>query len=271
MERKIGIYEKALVPGPLENMFMTGAKLGFDCFELSVDESDMRLARLDWNVQERKHIQKSARDAGIRLFSMCFSGQRRFPMGSADRDIEKISMEMMRKAIGLAYDLGIRVIQVAGYDVFYEPHTEETEKRFEENLMYSTHLAEQNGIMLSIETVEKYVTSVGKAVEIMEKVSSPWLTVYPDAANLYMMGYDPVQELKKARGRMTALHIRDVPDDGYIPLGEGKLDFDGVFSVLDKSSFSGPLIVELWSNQYENAEAVLAQAREYLVRGMQTG
>ena len=113
MERKIGIYEKALDPGPLGNMFGAGAKLGFDFFEISVDESDMRLARLDWNAQERKNILKSARDAGIRLFSMCFSGQRRFPMGSADRDIEKISVEMMKKAIELAYDLGIRVIQVA--------------------------------------------------------------------------------------------------------------------------------------------------------------
>lgn len=268
MERKIGIYEKALDPGPLGNMFGSGAKLGFDFFEISVDESDMRLARLDWNAQERKNILKSARDAGIRLFSMCFSGQRRFPMGSADRDIEKISVEMMKKAIELAYDLGIRVIQVAGYDVFYEPHTEETGKRFEDNLMHSARLAEQNGIMLSIETVEKYVTSVEKAVEIVEKADSPWLTVYPDVANLYMMGYAPEKELQKAQGHMTALHMRDVPDDGYIPLGEGELDFDRVFSVLDEIKFGGPLIVELWSDQYEDTAAALTQAREYLARRM---
>ena len=268
MERKIGIYEKALDPGPLGNMFGAGAKLGFDFFEISVDESDMRLARLDWNAQERKNILKSARDAGIRLFSMCFSGQRRFPMGSADRDIEKISVEMMKKAIELAYDLGIRVIQVAGYDVFYEPHTEETGKRFEENLMHSARLAEQNGIMLSIETVEKYVTSVGKAVEIVEKASSPWLTVYPDVANLYMMGYTPEKELQKAQGHMTALHMRDVPDDGYIPLGEGELDFAQVFSVLDEIKFGGPLIVELWSDQYEDTAAALTQARDYLAHRM---
>lgn len=268
MRRKTGIYEKALAPARLDRMFGAGAALGFDFFEISVDETDMRLARLDWDANERANIVKAARDAGIKLFSICFSGQRRFPMGSADADTEKKSLKMMEKAIGLAYDLGVRVIQVAGYDVFYEPHTEETGKRFEDNLMQSARLAEQNGIMLSIETVEKYVTSVEKAVEIVEKADSPWLSVYPDAANLYMMGYNPEQELAKGKGRMTAVHIRDVPDDGYIPFGEGKLDFNGVFSALDSGNFSGPLIVELWSSQYEDAGSVLTQARDYLLRKM---
>lgn len=268
MKRKIGIYEKALVPGPLSRMFEDGAGLGYDFFELSIDESDLRLERLDWEPGKRKEIVKSSRDAGIGLFSMCFSGQRRFPMGSADPETEKKSLEIMEKAVGLAYDLGIRVIQVAGYDVFYEPHSEETGKRFEENLIRSVRLAEQYGIMLSIETVEKYVTSVKKAVEIVEKVNSPWLTVYPDVANLYMMGYSPEDELKLGAGHMTAVHMRDVPDDDYLPFGEGGIDFEKVFSVLDDSGFCGPLVVELWSSQYEDTGKALLQARTFLEEKM---
>ena len=49
-----------------------------------------------------------------------FSGHRRYPMGSNDPVLEEKSLELMKKCIELAQDLGVRTIQLAGYDVYYE-------------------------------------------------------------------------------------------------------------------------------------------------------
>lgn len=40
----------------------------------------------------------------------------------------------MRKAIRLAQDVGIRVIQLAGYDVYYQEANNETRRRFRDRL-----------------------------------------------------------------------------------------------------------------------------------------
>ena len=42
------LYEKALMPHDWPQMLSETAELGFDGFEVSIDESDARLARLDW-------------------------------------------------------------------------------------------------------------------------------------------------------------------------------------------------------------------------------
>lgn len=48
---------------------------------------------------------------------MCLSAHRRFPLGSEDDAVRAQGLEIMRKAIQFAQDVGIRVIQLAGYDV----------------------------------------------------------------------------------------------------------------------------------------------------------
>ena len=57
MSRPIGIYEKAL---PKHYTWIEKLKfakeLGFDFVELSIDESDTRLARLDWSKEQRLEL-----------------------------------------------------------------------------------------------------------------------------------------------------------------------------------------------------------------------
>ncbi len=109
---------------------MDAKELGFDFVEISIDETDERLARLDWNKEKREYLVKSIFETGIKIPTMCFSGHRRFPMGSKNADTRKKAMELMEKAIIFASDIGIRIIQLAGYDVYYEKGDEETKALF---------------------------------------------------------------------------------------------------------------------------------------------
>ncbi|NEU03128.1 TIM barrel protein, partial [Escherichia coli] len=58
--------------------------------------------------------------------SMTLSGHRKYPFGSKNPEIRAKAMEIMEKAIILAKKLGIRTVQLAGYDVYYEKGDEET-------------------------------------------------------------------------------------------------------------------------------------------------
>jgi len=51
----VGLYEKAL-PADLswEARLTTAAKAGYDFMDISVDESDARLARLDWPASDAR-------------------------------------------------------------------------------------------------------------------------------------------------------------------------------------------------------------------------
>ena len=49
----LGLYEKAMPPGmSFKEMLIMTSRCGFDRLEISIDESDARLARLDWDTQQ---------------------------------------------------------------------------------------------------------------------------------------------------------------------------------------------------------------------------
>lgn len=115
--------------------------LGFDFVEMSLDETDARLARLDWSPEQRLALVKAVAETGVRVPSMCLSAHRRFPLGSEDDAVRHQGLEIMRKAIQLAQDVGIRVIQLAGYDVYYQQANDETRRRFRDGLKQSVEMA----------------------------------------------------------------------------------------------------------------------------------
>ena len=63
----IGIYEKALPANPLPARFDDAARLGFDLFEISIDETQERIDRLAMSRGDRQMIRRAAFDAGIDL------------------------------------------------------------------------------------------------------------------------------------------------------------------------------------------------------------
>ena len=108
---------------------------------MSLDETDARLARLDWSPEQRLALVKAVAETGVRVPSMCLSAHRRFPLGSEDDAVRHQGLEIMRKAIRPAQDVGIRVIQLAGYDVYYQQANDETRRRFRDGLKQSVEMA----------------------------------------------------------------------------------------------------------------------------------
>ena len=128
--------------------------LGFDFVEMSVDETDDRLSRLDWSREQRLALVNAIVETGVRVPSMCLSAHRRFPLGSEDDAVRAQGLEIMRKTIQFAQDVGIRVIQLAGYDVYYQEANNETRRRFRDGLKESVEMASRAQVTLAMEIMD---------------------------------------------------------------------------------------------------------------------
>lgn len=232
----IGLYEKAM-PASMtwEEKLACAGECGYDFVEISIDETDARLARLDWTPKERLELVRLMQATGVPIRSMCLSGHRKYPFGSSDPAIRARSMEIMEKAILLADDLGIRIIQLAGYDVYYEKGTAESERLFAENLRKATLLAAAHGIVLGFETMEtEFMNTTEKSMKYVNLVGSPWLGVYPDSGNLtnaaVTYGTSVLDDLETGRGHIFAMHLKETVPGKFreIPFLTGHVDFASV-------------------------------------------
>ena len=264
----LGIYEKALQPTSFDQMFAKTAQCGFDCFEMSLDGTQEKLARLDWTHEQIEQVRQASLRNGVKLLTTCLSGHKRFPLGSSDPSILRHGMEIMQKAIDLCGELGIRVIQVSGFDVYdQEPRTAQTRARFVESLRQCVQMAERACVMLAIEPVEGNLLTVRDTLTVVNSIASPWLQIYPDPANICSLGVEPVQDIACGKGHIVAVHLRDSllhRYDATIPFGTGNLDFEGVIRKLDELSFTGPMIVEMWNTGQPGDLEMITQARAYL-------
>ena len=211
----LGLYEKAM-PGTMTigEKLECAKECGYDYVELSVDETDEKLARLDWTKEERLALVKEMYRVGLPLRSMCLSGHRKYPFGAKDPEVRKKGMEIMEKAIDLADDLGIRTIQLAGYDAYYEKDQwEGSRQAFLENLTKATEMAAAKGISMGFETMETpFMNTVWKSMFYVNHIDNPWLGVYPDCGNLTNAavadGSSVTDDLYSGRGHVIAMHLK---------------------------------------------------------------
>lgn len=280
-KHKLGIYEKAL-PKHLtwQDRLSLAKACGFDFVEMSVDETDERLARLDWTKAQRLDLLRAIIETGITVPSMCLSGHRRFPFGSRDEQTRQKAYEIMEKALQLASDVGIRTIQLAGYDVYYEEQDAGTIARFEEGLQWAVERAASMQITLAVEIMDtKFMSSITRWKAWEEKIRSPWFTVYPDVGNLSAWNDDVAGELALGIDKISAIHLKDtfkVTDTCAgqfrdVPFGEGCVDFVHVFKTLEKLNYRGAFLIEMWTEKAEEPVAEIIEARRWIEAKMQEG
>ena len=270
----LGIYEKALPPDLSWPERLALAKAcGFDFVEISIDETDARLARLDWSLEERLKINRAILETGIRIPCMCLSGHRRFPFGSHDAAIREQARELMAKAIRLAQDIGIRTIQLAGYDVYYEEQDASTLQHFTDNLQWAVERAAAAQVMIGVEIMDtEFMSSISRWLEWDARIRSPWFTVYPDVGNLSAWNDDVDGELEKGIDRICAIHLKDTLKVSAdcpgqfrdIPFGEGCVDFVAVFRKLKALNYRGSFLIEMWTEKAESPVEELIKARRWI-------
>ena len=267
----LGIYEKAM-PNSLsiEEKLSLAKKTGFDYMELSIDESLEKLHRLDYNLNDLKNIRNSIIESGIYINSLCLSAHRKFPMGSHDENIRDLSLKILHRALDLSCILGIRIIQLAGYDVYYEKGDETSREYFKQSLNYATSLASSKGIILAIETMETpFIDTVEKAMYYVRLINSPYLGVYPDIGNLtnasLIYNNSITEDISIGKGHIFASHLKETKPGIYRDLnfGNGHTKYISCIRELYSQGvrmFTG----EFWNNDKDNSIEKLLYSCNFL-------
>ena len=270
-KRPLGIYEKAL-PNDftwLEKM-QAAKQAGFDYIEISIDESDERLARLDWSDEKIEEIRSYMKETGIIIPSMCLSGHRRFPFGSKNKETRDKAFEIMEKGIILAQKLGVRVIQLATYDVYYEEGDFQTRDYFKMNLKEAAIMAAKQGVLLGFETMETpFMDTVEKAMAYVKDVDQAYLGVYPDIGNLknasLLYNVDVNEDIMTGKGHIFATHLKETVPGKYreIPFGTGHTEFVRNIKTLKRLGVR-MFVGEFWYVGNDDWKQVIIDANDFL-------
>ncbi|MDO4500579.1 MAG: L-ribulose-5-phosphate 3-epimerase [Erysipelotrichaceae bacterium] len=273
-EYLLGMYEKSM-PTTLtwKEKLLAAKEANFDWIEISIDETDEKISRLYWTKEQKDELVQLIKETGTPIYTMCFSAQRKYSLGSLGKEKHEKAMEIMKLAIDFAADIGIRIIQLAGYDCYYEEANEETRAEFIKNLKIATRMAAKKGIVMGFETMmdRPFIDTVEKGMEFVNICKSPYLGVYPDIGNLAGarndFGYEKsvIDDIKTGEGHIVACHLKETAPktDRSVPWGTGLTDYVADIKVLKEMGvrmFNG----EFWCDHPEDWMNWLKESNKFL-------
>lgn len=233
---EIGLYEKAMRNSLSWREKLECAKeCGYDYVEMTIDASEEKIARVYSSQEERCELVKTMFEAGLPIRSMSVSALTKFAIGDPDDAKRNRGVEILEKSIELAADLGIRVVMVPGYDIYFGESTLETKKLFLENIKKATAYAAACGVVLGFETMEnEFMNTVGKAMKYVSLVDSPYLKIYPDCGNItnaaVLHSHDVCEDLSLGKNNVVALHLKESKPGIFreVPYFTGHVPFEGL-------------------------------------------
>ncbi|MDL2292954.1 L-ribulose-5-phosphate 3-epimerase [Acholeplasma sp. OttesenSCG-928-E16] len=270
---QLGVYEKAMPNNlSIEEKIMVAKKSGFDFLELSIDDSEDKLARLDMNKKQIEKLRNLMFKEDFYIQSICFSGHRKYPLGSQDKQTRKMSRLITEKAVDLAYKLGIRYIQIAGYDTFQTEENEESREYFIKNLKRVVEIASKKGVILAFETMEnKFMDTTAKAMTFIKEINNPYLQLYPDIGNLTNSAFNyksnEITDLRLGCGHIIAVHLKETLPYVYRNLnyGEGHTNYIRFLTELTKQNVF-TYCAKFWDNGSPDYEERLEKSRQFLAK-----
>ena len=111
--------------------------------------------------------------------------------------------------------------------------------------------AARRGVVVAMETHPDLASSGELALETMRSIDHPQVRINFDAANIYYYnrGRTTLDELRTILDYVAAVHLKDSTGQfralEFPTLGEGIVDFPGLFELLDSRNFPGPYTMEL--------------------------
>ncbi|HKM06192.1 MAG TPA: L-ribulose-5-phosphate 3-epimerase, partial [Sphaerochaeta sp.] len=267
----LGLYEKSMPDTLFLGEKLRKAKsVGYSFLELSIDETKYRLDRLTYSARQLLELRNEVQETSFPLGSICLSAHRKFPLGSSDVKTREKSLDIMKRAIDFATYMGIPIIQLAGYDVYYETSTEKTKALFVENLHLCAQVAAEQGILLGFETMETpFMNTVTKALEYVHLVNSPYLQVYPDIGNIVnavgASNKKAREDILSGKGHIIAAHIKETVPGKFreIPYGTGHVDFPLLLQACWDSGVRR-FVTEFWHTGSEDWEKQLTDSYTYV-------
>lgn len=229
----LGLYEKAMPEVGWAEKLHIARDAGYDFVEISIDASEEKIARVYSDRALRKQLLELTFDLDMPIRTLNASALTKYALGDPDPAVRNRGIDIASHAIGLAADLGVRILMIPGYDVYFKPHSAETEQLFETAIRQLTEQAAAAGVQLAFETMENdFMNTVEKGLTWVRRIGSNWLRLYPDIGNTtngcLPLRLDPAADLRLGGDAVTALHLKETKPGIFreTPYGTGHVDFE---------------------------------------------
>lgn len=144
-------------------------------------------------------------------------------------------------------------------------NTDDDYKRMGENLDRVAEVALEFGMTPS------FHPHLGTCAQTPEQIARVFtassIGFCPDTAHLDAAGGDSVELVKTYGDRIPYIHLKDLAEGAFLPLGEGTLDFRAILSALAQHDYDGWITVELDTVEGDKLDVARMQ-REYLERSI---
>ncbi len=245
----LGLYEKAISSTlNWEEKLCLAWQSGFDFLEMNIDPTEPRLNRL-YDSAFAPMLRTAMDKTGFRVQTLALTANRGFPLGSEEALVRSKGIELVRRAVELAGETGIRVIHLAAYDEMGEKRNERTMELFQEAVFACAKEGEAAGVMLALETMDVGgFCGMDDMLSLLKEIDSPYLKCYADIGNLAATGHDAARELRKGKGYIVGVHLKDTLPGicRDVPFGQGAVNFEEGLRALFETGYRGFFVAEMW-------------------------
>jgi sugar phosphate isomerase/epimerase len=163
-------------------------------------------------------------------------------------------VDYLKKAIRFAYILGAPIVNTAEGPKAGWMTDEDAFRIMKYNLKMLLQMAENYGIILTIEPHGIYTTNAEGLLKIMDLSDSKNLAINFDTGNVTIAGNDALDTLKAVIDRVVHVHLKDVKkprtamgETGVtagMAIGDGDVDIKGCIDLLKEHNYNGCLSIE---------------------------
>ena len=209
-------------------------------------------------------------------------------ISSGDRDKQARGEARLMQVLAVARDVGathVCGILYSAFQKYFEPPTPAGIAGSVEVLRRVGEKAEQHGITIGLEVVNRYesnlLNTAAQAVAFASRVALPNVKVHLDTYHMNIEEADLESALIDSGDMLGYVHIGE-SGRGY--LGAGNIDFDRVFRGLAKAGYSGPItfesfssavvnpqlsgILAIWRNLWEDSADLARHAKGFIEHGL---
>lgn len=125
--------------------------------------------------------------------------------------------------------------------------------------LLSEGLNQANEIIKGYGLIASYHPHLGSLVEKPEQIDKLFaltdIPFCPDIAHLVAGGSDALQLVKKYYDRIHYIHLKDLKDNEFVPLGKGNIDLNSIISFMKEKDYQGDWLAEIDGYSGDSYEA----------------
>lgn len=233
-------------------------EMGFDYIEICIEDPD---------TIDTQAISDRLKATGVEALICGAFGPNR-DISSEDVAVRQEGIDYIKKCVDIAADLGSPLVSGPMYTATGKTRllsTEEKEQQWKwaiENLKEAADYAEEKGIKLAIEPLNRFetdfVNTVQQGMEFLNQVDKENVGFLLDTFHMNLEEKNISDALKLAKGHIFNFHAsendRGTPGTGHIP-------WNDVFETLNEISYDGPVVIESFTTEIKEIARAVSQWR----------